>query len=197
MTDTKAASAFFLRWLDRLSPPARIAARPDAVQDERDALMRAVLRLMPPDAEGWIARLTDDLDMHATTRAWPMVSEIAAAAKRIGSPAAGGEQRRDDWQPDPYAIAARDMAEGRPVSEFWIYGPKAKELLRRRLVSPERIEHYRAQWFRQAMLIWGRQIALDKRTELAAMHATAEYPTTPADLEAARNSQARKMEAAG
>jgi hypothetical protein len=193
MTDTKAASAFFLRWLDRLSPPARVAARPDSLRDERDALVRAVLRLIPPEAEGWVARLTDDLDIHATTRAWPMVAEVVAAAKRIAAPADAGAPRGDDWAPDPVQVAADAMRQSKPVAETWLYGPGARELEARCMVPSTTMSAYRSSLFYAMRRIWGEDAARSKEAELRAMHAAASRPTTSADLEAAREARPRKM----
>lgn len=73
------------RWLDRYSPPAAMKDKPQAIQDEADALLRALMFVAPQTGYmQWLDRVLDRLAMSMKTRAWPTVFEVSQAAKAFG-----------------------------------------------------------------------------------------------------------------
>ena len=76
----------FTRWLDRYSPPASIKDKPQAMQDEADMLLRALIRSAPGTNVGqWTERVLERVSERMKTRAWPTVFEISDAAKSFNA----------------------------------------------------------------------------------------------------------------
>lgn len=78
------------RYLLRFSPPRRIAGRPEAEQDEADALLRCLLNHAPTSvAKNWVARVFDTIEARAKFPTWPTVSEIDAACRSVAVESGG------------------------------------------------------------------------------------------------------------
>lgn len=78
----------FNEWLNRFSPPKRIATDSAAQQRDADDMLRTVLRFAPREGYSeWLVGMLARLQEGMTTRSWPAPGEIAKACK------AGGERR--------------------------------------------------------------------------------------------------------
>lgn len=72
----------FTRWLNRFQPPAFMARDDQAMQDEANALLRAVSHVLP--SQGYTEALNQllvELERTHKTRAWPTAQEIEAAGR--------------------------------------------------------------------------------------------------------------------
>ena len=98
--------------LGRLSPPRNIANNPAAIAEEIGALAKSVSRLAPNHGyREWFIAFSDALASRMKTRAYPIVSELEAAARDIahqsGNVSSGAEsadfyelkavERMADW----------------------------------------------------------------------------------------------------
>lgn len=76
--------------LDRLSPPRSIAANTDAQRAEAAALLRSILAAAPSQGwADWWGKFEDALLRRLKTRAWPILSEVDAAARDIATASRG------------------------------------------------------------------------------------------------------------
>lgn len=95
------------RWLERYSPPMAIKDNMQAMQDETEALLRALLKFAPREGyDGWVAEALERCAYQMKTRAWPTVGELGAVCsnmrkERIGDAAPADEastvDRMGDW----------------------------------------------------------------------------------------------------
>lgn len=93
--------------LGRLSPPRGIANSERAMGDEVAALAKALSRAAPSQGyRAWFEDFSDALASRAKTRAWPIVSEIEAAAKAVADRSAQSSSGPDNA--DYYEIKAID-----------------------------------------------------------------------------------------
>ena len=70
--------------LGRLSPPRGLAGNDTAQSEEIKSLLRALSRCAPSQGyRDWFERFSDALASRMKTRAWPIVSEIEAAAASL------------------------------------------------------------------------------------------------------------------
>lgn len=65
------------------------------------------------------------------------------------------------WHPDAYAIMGRRMAAGDPVSESYLYGREAAELIRRGHVDEPTMRKYRSGAYFMRKAIYKEPAALD------------------------------------
>lgn len=83
--------------LSRLSPPLSIRANPGAQSAEVAAMLKSISRAAPPSGYGdWWPRFEESLMRRAKTRAWPILSEIEAAAASAGVQDAGDGTQGED-----------------------------------------------------------------------------------------------------
>lgn len=133
-------------YLDRRSPPRQIANRPDAQADEIDAIMRTLMRFRPGgNLTEWWQRLEDGLALSCETHAWPLPKQFAKAAE-AASRSSMVDVSAERWEPDPIAIAARRMNEGKTVGVHCLYGPMSEALLGAG-VSEDTMKRYRSAAF--------------------------------------------------
>lgn len=71
---------------------------------------------------------------------------------------------------DHYAIAAKRMAKGEAVSEHYLYGREACELIKRRLVDQDTMTRYRSGAFLARRERYGEAAALAWEAEQKAIH---------------------------
>lgn len=74
--------ARFNRWLERFSPPRQIADKPQALQDDAEALFRIILDHAP--AEGWQEwwdLTVRALEASMTHRSWPSPGDVVRACR--------------------------------------------------------------------------------------------------------------------
>lgn len=82
--------------LERMSPPRSIAANLGAQQGEVAALVRAILAAAPSQGYAdWWAKFEDALLCRLKTRAWPIISEVHAAARDIAGEARGQRHSKE------------------------------------------------------------------------------------------------------
>lgn len=162
-------STRFNEFLDRFSPPRRIASDFDAQQREADAMLRMVLKYAPADAyPEFLDRVLTQLQEGMKTRAWPTTGELAGACKAFAAKrqvATDATASRDDAQ-----IAADRMARGDVVGESWLFGICAVELEERSLVDAGVLRRYRRAAFLGRKATYGEESALRWREEREAAH---------------------------
>lgn len=86
MTTSTAAradlGARFNRWLERFSPPRQIADKPQALQDDAEALFRIILDHAPDEGwQDWWTSAIRALEASMTTRSWPSPGEVVRACR--------------------------------------------------------------------------------------------------------------------
>lgn len=190
---TDEITGWFQRWLDRFSPPQKIATNERAMQDERASLLRVLLKFAPKeDGRAWFNRITEALEYQMKTRAWPTVNELGSCC--VADRKANGSKAPEWFKPaDEYEIAAKRMQAAEAVSESYLYGMKARELLARGLVSDSLMQAYRSALFFKLRDVYGEDKAREMEGRLLDEHARSERPTSPEELDAARSARFRKM----
>ena len=89
----------FNEWLDRFSPPRRIANDQAAQQADANAMMVTVLGYAPRDEYSeWLVAMLRRLEDGMTTRSWPAPGEVVKACKGGDASGHGGisEQAREE-----------------------------------------------------------------------------------------------------
>jgi hypothetical protein len=105
-------------FLLRASPPRHIAGNPQAMADEAASLGRVVNQRAPSQGySDWWAKFADELQRRMKTRAWPIVSEIEAAAAAVAA------QSRQSSEPD------QDLIEGEAIKRMASWFEKFKSQL--------------------------------------------------------------------
>lgn len=162
-------SSRFNEFLDRFSPPRRIASDFDAQQREADAMLRTVLKYAPSDEyPRFLDRVLTQLQEGMKTRAWPTTGELAEACRLF---APKRERPVDATQGlDAAVINAARMAAGEAVGDFWLFGICAVELEERGLVDPDVMRSYRAAAFATRKAFYGEGSALQWRVDREAAH---------------------------
>jgi len=144
MTDHDLVTARFNDWLERYAAPTHLRDKPEAAQREANALLVAALRHTPETrATDWIAALCAELDRSATTRCWPTVREIEAAAGKAHLALGPREPVQSDWRLDDAAITAKRIRNGEPFAENHLHGRIADEMLRRGLITSAELAELR------------------------------------------------------
>lgn len=183
-------TATFMRWLDRYSPPNRIAAQPKLVQDEREALLKVVLRRAPhSEWADWLAAVIEDAERAMTTRAWPSVADLHRAADHhkvavSGDPMVGL---------DEYQLTAARIGRHEAIGEFYLWGPKAKELVARGLVTEGDLEPYRDGQFWAGVDVYGFDRAKAMQSERRRFHAAAQRPVSDEARNRERDERRREI----
>lgn len=170
-------TATLTRWLDRYSCPMNLRDKPQAAQAEAEALAGVLLRFAPQtEYQPFMNRVFSQLDYQMKTRAWPTVAEVSAVCSSVRKAAAiasGTADSEKDMR--PVAIAARAMAEGKPVGEGWLYGRMAVEMIAERLVDKTTMDKYRSGAFLHRKAVYGEPAALAWETEAKARHEDAKH----------------------
>jgi hypothetical protein len=158
-------------YLDRKSPPRSLGTQ--AQFHEAASLQRCLMRHAPEQGyEDWWRRFEDRLDEDAKTRAWPTAGEIKTAARATtGSPFRRISQGNEI---DPLDVNAKRMNASEAVSDDYLYGRRAVELLESGKVTEDQILDYRPALISRFNETWGEPIAKMKVAELEARHAAAE-----------------------
>ncbi len=79
-------AAKFNEWLDRFSPPRRMANDTAAQQQDANAMLQTVMRFAPKEDYGdWLPAMLRRLEDGMTTRSWPAPGEVVKACKAGGS----------------------------------------------------------------------------------------------------------------
>lgn len=75
-------AAKFNEWLDRFSPPRRIANDTQAQQQDANSMLETIVRFAPRDAYAeWLTAMLRRLEDGMTTRSWPAPGEVVKACK--------------------------------------------------------------------------------------------------------------------
>lgn len=165
------------RWLARYVPPTHLRNDEAARSAEIDAVMRAVLQLTPnEDIERWFSRVTARIDAVAQTSAWPRVAVITEHCRAVNRDdyLASGSGARPTAAIDTFEINARRINGSEPVSEHWLWGRNAVRLVKRGMVSEDRIDQRRATFAAALREIYGDEIAERMIAERNESHGHAE-----------------------
>ena len=172
---TQDITARLTRYLtNRKTPHRRLQDNPSAQQDELVALVGAIERRAPRDAQklaDWWALFEVKLD-ESTGHTWPIVKEIAAAADSVrGGPAMVDLSGNSSL--DPATIYAKRMREGGRYPETALYGILACELIAKGLVDEETMRRCRSAAFFRRKDVYGEESALAWEAERKAAHEAA------------------------
>lgn len=160
-------------WLDRFAVPSHLADKPQAAQQEAEAILRMFLRYAPrDDVQPFLNRAFDNIDAAKKSRYWPTPHEIgdvcSALAKRDARPVADSST---DMRPE--AITGRRMAAGEAVGEGWLYGRLAVDLIAGGHVTKEVMTAYRSAAFFNRKDLYGEGAALEWEAEAKERHEAA------------------------
>ncbi len=162
------------RYLARRQVPKHLAASASAMLDETRALAEAVERNAPRGADAlsaWWPKFEYELGMNGRGF-WPTEREIADAARTVNTEAAKARQSGPSSAPtiDAAEVVSRKMADGKAVSEGWLYGRNAVELIQRRLVNLDTMTRYRSAAFFSRKELHGEEAALAWEIEAKERH---------------------------
>ncbi|MCE8556659.1 hypothetical protein KBY29_20315 [Ruegeria pomeroyi] len=161
----------FVGYLNRKMPPRNFT--PEVQADEMASLLRCLVRFAPKNGyEKWWSNFEDRLDEDAKTRAWPTAGEIKAAAVAISGPCYRNIAKGDEV--DLLEVIARRMNAGEEVSDAYLYGRSAVELMESGKVSEDQIQRYRKELIHKLRKTYDEATASARIAELTDRHATAE-----------------------
>lgn len=164
------------------------------VGDMVDDLNKSIPIMPTADFDDFLVSTFFRLRRSYTGRAWPpigvFVKAVSAAAKDSPTTAMG---RPAEYNPDDYAIMAARMQTGEAVGQDYLYGPKAKELMARGLVTAEVMGAYRAAVWVRLRYTYGHEEGKRHESRLLAEHDASARPTSQEELDAARSARFRKM----
>lgn len=162
------------RFLDRKQMPRRLEGKGPAVEDEIRALVSAIARFAPRDAErlrSWWADHFEPVLGELSGGMWPTEKEVADAARQAISATRGAAPEGPKL--DPMQITSDRMARGEPVPETYLYGIAAVELIAKRLVTEATMTSCRSGAFLARKEIYGEEAALAWEVEAKARHEAA------------------------
>lgn len=168
---TQDLNARLTRYLDRKTMPKRLEGKPMAQADEIAALVAAVERNAPRDAQklaDWWPLFEVRLGELASAM-WPIEKELVDAAKAVR----GGPVMVDlsgNSSLDPATIIAKRMREGGRYPETALYGILACELIAKGLVDEETMRRCRSNAFFSREGTYGRDAALKWEADRKAAH---------------------------
>lgn len=180
-------------YLDRRSIPRNLADRPDARNAELSALVHTLVRYAPRQEYGeWWAKIEVILAENADTRAWPTQSEIKSAAGKLSG--SNTKHIADGSEIDPLEVIAGRMNAGELVGDGYIYGKLAVDLVRRGLVSNDRMRQYRSALYFSSKKIYGEGEARRLEAEFVARHEKAEKVPSNTRRHSAPEASPKKLE---
>lgn len=160
-------------WLALYSPPRNIAGNPQAIQREMDRLIAVLVKFAPQDGyNGWVSTVLDQCAYQMKTRAWPTVGELGAACSNARKSMKPSEKPQA-FALDIYELNANRMNAGEPVSENYLYGREAVEIIARKLIDHETITKYRSAAFFARKDTQGEAAALAWEAEAKERHESA------------------------
>lgn len=161
-------------WLDRYSCPMNLRDKPKAAQAEAEALAGVLLKYAPQtEYRPFLNQVFGQLDCQMKTRAWPTVGEVVAVCVNLRKEAAKGGRSLDQGEVKdmrPCAIAARAMAEGKPIGEGWLYGRQAVEMIAEGLIDRDTMQRYRSAAFLRRKAAYDETSALEWEAEAKQRH---------------------------
>jgi hypothetical protein len=171
MSRTDYLAEHFNAWLERYAPPRFMTDKPEAAQQEADALLRILGRYAPTQGYAeWLDGILRSLTENMTARTWPTggeVSKVCKEAHKFTAPLEGAPKS----QPlDSAQVEASRMNAGEPTGEHWLYGVAACELAARGLVTREVMQRYRSAVFHARRETYGEAAALEWEQEARARH---------------------------
>lgn len=171
---TQDITARLTRYLDRKTMPRRLEGKPLAMEDELRALVAAVERNAPRDADklaDWWPLFEIKLGELASAM-WPVEKELVDAAKAVR----GGPVMVDlsgNSSLDPATIYAKRMREGGRYPETALYGILACELIAKQLVDEDTMRKCRSAAFFRRKDVYGDESALAWEADRKAAHEAA------------------------
>lgn len=164
----------FQEWAERLTPPQGIKNNPKAMQAEWDALLKVLLRFAPSQGyHQWVSEALELCGMNLKTRAWPTLNELGAACSNHRKDHRGASVGAPVAMRDAFEINADRIRAKTPVSDAWIYGSNAVELVNRGMVTESELDPYRSGLFFAMKETWGEEKALAVEAEFKRRHAEA------------------------
>lgn len=153
----------------------------DALRDEVNLLVEDINGLIPSGyTEADMRLLTPEINAEIRRRhgahGWPPAKVFIAATEDAIAAAA---QKKADAEPkreftlDPVEIASRNMHDGEPVSESYLWGPCAIELIARGLIDEETMTSYRSGAFSARREQSGEDAAIRWEQDAKARHQSA------------------------
>jgi hypothetical protein len=178
MTRNEWLAGALSRYLDRRTIPQGFKDKPEALRDEAQALVRALIRLAPVDGyQEWCGDFIDKLAMDAQTRAWPTQGEMQAAAKALRKSAIRPFDVQSQVKFDPLAIAAKRIRSGEAVGDEYLWGRCCVEMQRAHGVTDEELKPYRSAVFFADKDMVDESGALEREAHRKALHGVAKQKT--------------------
>lgn len=148
MTRNEWLAGALSRYLDRRTIPQGFKDKPEALRDEAQALVRALIRLAPNDRyQEWCGDFIDRLAMDAQTRAWPTQHEMQQAAKALRKSAIRPFDADSQVKFDPLAIAAKRIGAGEAVGDEYLWGRCCIEMQAAHGITDAQLAPYRSALF--------------------------------------------------
>lgn len=133
-------------FLQRLNPPRAMQSNEQAQKDEILDLYNRIVKLAPSKGySDWWKDFTEHLLSNAIARTWPTLKEMNEAAKAIAPkrPDFVDLTGDDKFTLDANAINAKRIKAHEPVSDFYVTGKGAKDLVRLGLITDDDLNPYR------------------------------------------------------
>jgi hypothetical protein len=171
MSRTDYLAEHFNGWLERYAPPRFMTDKPDAAQQEADALLRILGRHAPTQGYAeWLEGILRQLTENMTARTWPTGGEVSKACRDANKFTSPRDTGKKSEMRDAAQIVAQAMADGEPVGEAWLYGVAACELAARGLVTRELMDRYRSAAYFARRKTYGDAAALEWEAEAKERH---------------------------
>lgn len=134
------------KFLERLNPPRVQQGNVEAQKEEMKSLMDKVIKSAPTRGyQEWWEHFRDYIQENATTRTWPTIKEMSEAARAVAPkrPDFLDLTGDDKFTLDANAINAKRIKAHEPVSDFYVTGKGAKDLVRLGLINDDDLNPYR------------------------------------------------------
>tara|TARA_R100001369_G_scaffold25667_1_gene46681 strand:+ start:445 stop:936 length:492 start_codon:yes stop_codon:yes gene_type:complete len=134
--------------LSSYSVPLHLRNDPGAKEKEVEIIVKAINQFYPNDTNqevisGSFERAELKIKASQMSRTWPKAADIVSAIKKSTVNDSVMTTKSADWFPDPSVIHAKRIKNGEPVSENYILGKLAEELIKNGLVTGEDLKPYR------------------------------------------------------
>ena len=134
-----------LKMLGRLNAPRAVQNNDENMKSEAEFLCNQIIKLAPnQNYNQWFDDFEQNILSNLETRTWPTAKEISKSAKAIApSRPEFREMSSEKYEPNDLKINANRINNGEAVSESYIMGALAEQMVRAGLVAEKQLQPYK------------------------------------------------------
>ena len=134
-----------LKMLGRLNAPRAVQNNDENMKSEAEFLCNQIIKLAPSqNYNQWFDDFEQNILSNLETRTWPTAKEISKSAKAIAPKRPEfREMASEKYEPNDLKINANRINNSEAVSESYIMGALAEQMVRAGLVAEKQLQPYK------------------------------------------------------